>query len=125
MTTYSAKPETVKRDWYIVDASGKVLGRLASEIARRLKGKHKPEFTTHVDTGDYVIVVNAEKIVVTGKKTKDKLYHHLHRLSERSQGGEFRRAAQARLGPGHRRGRARHVAEESAGAGDVPQAQGI
>ena len=75
MTTYSAKPETVKRDWYIVDASGKVLGRLASEIARRLKGKHKPEFTTHVDTGDYVIVVNAEKIVVTGKKTKDKLYH--------------------------------------------------
>jgi large subunit ribosomal protein L13 len=75
MKTYTAKSETVKRDWYIVDASGKVLGRLASEIARRLKGKHKPEYTPNVDTGDYVIVVNAEKIVVTGKKTKDKLYH--------------------------------------------------
>ncbi len=75
MKTYTAKSETVKRDWYIVDASGKVLGRLASEIARRLKGKHKPEYTPNVDTGDYVIVVNAEKIVVTGKKTKDKQYH--------------------------------------------------
>ncbi len=75
MKTYIAKSETVKRDWYVVDASGKVLGRLASEIARRLKGKHKPEFTPNVDTGDYVIVINAEKVVVTGKKAKDKLYH--------------------------------------------------
>ena len=125
MTTYSAKPETVKRDWYIVDASGKVLGRLASEIARRLKGKHKPEFTTHVDTGDYVIVVNAEKIVVTGKKTKDKLYHRYTGYQSGLQGGEFRRAAQACAGPGNRRSRARHVAEESFGASDVPQAQGI
>ncbi len=75
MKTYTAKSETVKRDWYVVDASGKVLGRLASEIARRLKGKHKPEFTPNVDTGDYIIVINAEKVVVTGKKAKDKLYH--------------------------------------------------
>lgn len=76
MKTYSAKSETVKRDWCVVDASGKVLGRLASEVARRLKGKHKPEFTPNVDTGDYVVVINAEKIVVTGKKAKDKIYHH-------------------------------------------------
>ncbi len=75
MKTYSAKPETVKRDWYVLDASGKVLGRLASEIARRLRGKHKPEFTPHVDTGDYIIVINAEKVQVTGKKEREKFYH--------------------------------------------------
>lgn len=75
MKTYTAKPQTVKRDWYVVDAAGKVLGRLASEIARRLRGKHKPEFTPHVDTGDYIIVINAEKIQVTGNKNNDKIYH--------------------------------------------------
>ncbi len=75
MKTYSAKPETVKRDWYILDASGKVLGRLAAEVARRLRGKHKPEFTPHVDTGDCIIVINAEKIQVTGKKEHEKFYH--------------------------------------------------
>ena len=64
--TVSAKPETVKQDWYVVDASGKTLGRLCSELARRLRGKHKPEYTPHVDTGDYIVVVNAEKIAVTG-----------------------------------------------------------
>jgi len=73
--TISAKPETVKRDWYVVDASGKTLGRLASEIARRLRGKHKPEFTPHVDTGDYIIVVNAGQIQVTGNKGEDKMYY--------------------------------------------------
>ncbi len=76
MKTYSAKSETVKRDWYIVDASGKTLGRLAAELAHRLRGKHKPEFTPHVDTGDYIVVINAEKVRVTGNKAKDKLYHH-------------------------------------------------
>lgn len=76
MKTYSAKSETVKRDWYIVDASGKTLGRLAAELAHRLRGKHKPEFTPHVDTGDYIVVVNAEKVRVTGNKAKDKIYHH-------------------------------------------------
>ena len=76
MKTFSAKPQTVKRDWYLVDVDGKTLGRVASEIARRLRGKHKAEFTPHVDTGDYIVVVNAEKIRVSGKKAKDKMYHH-------------------------------------------------
>ena len=76
MTTVSAKPAEVRRDWYLVDANGKTLGRLASEIARRLRGKHKPEYTPHVDTGDYIVVVNAEKVRVTGNKLKDKMYHH-------------------------------------------------
>ncbi|GAA3945017.1 MULTISPECIES: 50S ribosomal protein L13 [Allohahella] len=75
MKTISAKPETVKRDWYVVDASEKTLGRLSTEIAHRLRGKHKPEFTPHVDTGDYIVVVNAEKIRVTGRKTTDKMYY--------------------------------------------------
>jgi large subunit ribosomal protein L13 len=76
MKTYSAKPETVKRDWFVIDATDKVLGRLSTEIARRLRGKHKPEFTPHVDTGDYIVVVNAEKVRVTGNKENDKMYHH-------------------------------------------------
>jgi large subunit ribosomal protein L13 len=75
MKTFTAKAETVKRDWYLVDASGKTLGRLATELARRLRGKHKPEFTPHVDTGDYLVVINAEKIHVTGHKLEDKVYH--------------------------------------------------
>jgi large subunit ribosomal protein L13 len=75
MKTFTAKTETAKRDWYLVDASGKTLGRLATELARRLRGKHKPEFTPHVDTGDYLVVINAEKIHVTGRKLEDKLYH--------------------------------------------------
>ncbi len=76
MKTFSAKPAEIRRDWYVVDASGQTLGRLATELARRLRGKHKPSFTPHVDTGDYLIVVNAEKIRVTGNKLKDKMYHH-------------------------------------------------
>ena len=75
MKTFSAKPHEVERGWYIVDAAGQVLGRVATEIARRLRGKHKPEFTPHVDTGDYIVVVNADKLRVTGNKAKDKLYH--------------------------------------------------
>lgn len=75
MKTFSAKPAEVRREWLLVDATGKTLGRLASEIARRLRGKHKPEFTPHVDTGDYVVVVNAGKLRVTGNKLNDKLYH--------------------------------------------------
>jgi large subunit ribosomal protein L13 len=75
MKTFTAKPHEVQRDWFIVDAAGKVLGRVAAEIARRLRGKHKPEFTPHVDTGDYIVVVNAEKLRVTGNKSKDKLYY--------------------------------------------------
>lgn len=75
MKTFSAKPAEVQRDWFVVDASGKTLGRLASEIARRLRGKHKPEYTPHVDTGDYIVVVNADKVRVSGNKETDKLYH--------------------------------------------------
>ncbi|MCH7502178.1 MAG: 50S ribosomal protein L13 [Proteobacteria bacterium] len=76
MKTISAKPAEVRRDWYVVDATGKTLGRLSTELARRLRGKHKPEYTPHVDTGDYIVVVNAEKIRVTGNKLKDKMYYH-------------------------------------------------
>ena len=76
MKTFSAKSETVKRDWYVIDATDKILGRLSTEVARRLRGKHKPEFTPHVDTGDYIIIINAEKIRVTGNKENDKMYRH-------------------------------------------------
>ena len=75
MKTFSAKPDDVKRDWFVVDADGKTLGRLATEIAHRLRGKHKAEYTPHVDTGDYIVVVNAEKVAVTGNKAKDKIYY--------------------------------------------------
>ena len=75
MKTYSAKASEINHDWFVVDASDKTLGRLASEIAHRLRGKHKAEYTPHVDTGDYIVVINAEKIRVTGAKTTDKMYH--------------------------------------------------
>lgn len=76
MKTFSAKAGEINHDWFVVDAADKTLGRLASEIAHRLRGKHKPEYTPHVDTGDYIVVINAEKIRVTGAKSKDKIYHH-------------------------------------------------
>lgn len=77
MSTFTAKPETVRHDWYVVDAEGKTLGRLATEIARRLRGKHKAIYTPHVDTGDYIVVVNAEKVVLKGKnKPSQKIYEH-------------------------------------------------
>ncbi len=75
MKTFSAKPQEVRPSWYLVNAEGQTLGRLASQIASRLRGKHKPEYTPHVDTGDYIVVVNAEKIHVTGRKLKDKMYY--------------------------------------------------
>ena len=75
MKTYSAKPAEVKRDWYVIDATGLTLGRLSTEIARRLRGKHKPEYTPHVDTGDYIVVTNCEKVAVTGNKAKAKMYY--------------------------------------------------
>jgi large subunit ribosomal protein L13 len=75
MTTVFAHPETVRRDWYVVDASGKTLGRLATQLAFRLRGKHKPQYTPHVDTGDHIIVLNADKIAVTGNKLADKTYY--------------------------------------------------
>ncbi len=75
MKTFSAKPAEVRRDWFVVDAADKTLGRLATEVASRLRGKHKPEYTPHVDTGDYIIIVNAEKVRVTGNKLSAKMYH--------------------------------------------------
>jgi len=77
MKTFVAKPAEVKRDWLIIDAEGQTLGRLAAEIAYRLRGKHKPEYTPHVDCGDYIVVVNAGKVAVTGNKFNDKMYHHV------------------------------------------------
>ncbi len=76
MKTISAKPESVQREWFVVDAEGKTLGRMAAEIAHRLRGKHKPEYTPHVDTGDYIVVINADKVRVTGRKATDKMYYH-------------------------------------------------
>lgn len=76
MKTYSAKQEDIQREWYVVDAKGKTLGRLATDIAKVLRGKHKPQFTPHVDCGDFVVVVNAEQIVVSGRKDEQKLYRH-------------------------------------------------
>ena len=76
MKTYNAKHEDIVKDWYLIDAEGQILGRLASEIARRLRGKHKPIYTPYVDTGDFVIVVNAGKVSLTGKKMSDKIYYH-------------------------------------------------
>ena len=75
MKTYSAKPKEVRRDWFVIDATDKVLGRLASEVAVRLRGKHKPEYTPHIDTGDHIVVVNADKVRVTGTKMDNKIYH--------------------------------------------------
>ncbi|MEX2131263.1 MAG: 50S ribosomal protein L13 [Pseudohongiellaceae bacterium] len=76
MKTYSAKPSEVEQSWLLVDAEGLILGRMATEISSRLRGKHKPEYTPHVDTGDFVVVINAEKVQVTGNKAKDKTYFH-------------------------------------------------
>ena len=75
MKTFVAKPAEIKRDWYVIDAEGKTLGRMATEIARRLRGKHKAEYTPHADTGDYIVVINGEKVHVTGNKRKDKIYY--------------------------------------------------
>ena len=75
MRTFTATPATIRHDWYVVDAAGKTLGRLASEIAKRLRGKHKPEYTPHMDTGDYIVVINAKQVRVSGNKAKDKMYY--------------------------------------------------
>ena len=76
MKTYMANPDKIERKWYVVDAEGQTLGRLAAEVAKVLRGKNKPEYTPHIDTGDYVVVINAEKIKVTGKKLDQKIYYH-------------------------------------------------
>jgi len=118
MKTFSAKTETVKRDWFVVNADGKTLGRLATEIARRLRGKHKAIYTPHVDTGDYIVVINAEKVKVTGKKASGKIYywHQVHQLRKTD-------SQEARSGAGACR--ERHVAKRPIGPLHVYQAQGI
>ena len=76
MKTFSAKSSNIKKNWYLIDATGKILGRLATELSRYLRGKHKVEYTPHIDTGDYIIVLNAKKILVSGRKNKNKIYYH-------------------------------------------------
>ena len=96
MKTYNATNETVRRDWYVVDAAGKTLGRLATELARRLRGKHKPEYTPHVDTGDYLVVINASQVRVTGNKLNGKIYYrptgYIGNMKQESLGDLMKRA---------------------------------
>ncbi|MDH3588447.1 MAG: 50S ribosomal protein L13 [Gammaproteobacteria bacterium] len=96
MKTYTATNENVRRDWYVVDAAGKTLGRLATEVARRLRGKHKPEYTPHIDTGDYIVVVNASQIRVTGNKLAGKMYYrftgYIGNMKKESLGDLMKRA---------------------------------
>ena len=98
MKTYSAKTGEITREWYLVDAEGKTLGRLATQIADRLRGKGKPQFTPHIDTGDFVVVVNAEKIAVTGNKLDDKIYYRHSGYPGRAQGAA-RCASSSSAGP--------------------------
>lgn len=112
MKTFVAKPHEVKRDWFVIDAKDKVLGRVASEVARRLRGKHKPEYTPHVDTGDYIVIINAADIRVTGKKLDDKRYYrhtgypggiyatNLRKMQERHPGRALEKAVKGMLPKG-------------------------
>ncbi|AEP37113.1 50S ribosomal protein L13 [Taylorella asinigenitalis 14/45] len=112
MKTFVAKPQEVSREWFVIDAKGKVLGRVASEVARRLRGKHKPEFTPHVDTGDYIVIINAQDIVVTGSKFEDKKYFrhtgypggiyetNFRKLQERHPGRAIQKAVKGMLPKG-------------------------
>jgi large subunit ribosomal protein L13 len=112
MKTFVAKPHEVKRDWFVIDVKGKVLGRVASEVAHRLRGKHKPEFTPHVDTGDYIVIINAAEIIVTGNKSQDKKYFrhttypggiretNFIKMQERFPGRAFQKAVKGMLPKG-------------------------
>lgn len=124
MKTYTAKPETVQRDWFVVDAAGQTLGRLATEIARRLRGKHKPEYTPHVDTGDYIVVINAEQVRVTGAKTTDKMYYHHSGFPGGIKSINFEKLI-AKAPERHRDRCKRHAAEEPSGSRYVSQAEGV
>ena len=123
MKTFSAKSETVKRDWYVVDASGKTLGRLCSELAIRLRGKHKPVYTPHVDTGDYLVVINAEKIHTTGTKLTDKKYHrftgYIGNLKTETLGQALERHPERVIETASR------ACPRTRWSRDVPQAQGL
>ena len=125
MKTFSAKPAEVTREWYVVDATDKVLGRLAADIALRLRGKHKPEYTPHVDTGDFIVVVNAGKIRVTGTKADDKKYYRHSGYPGGISETNFRQDAVPLPGPRAREGGQGHAAEGSAGLRDAQEAQGL
>ena len=114
MKTYSAKPGEITRDWYLVDAEGKTLGRLATQIADRLRGKGKPQYTPHVDTGDFVVVVNAEKIAVTGNKLDDKIYYRHSGYPGGLSSRTLREQLERRPERGAAEGGQGHAAEEQA-----------
>ena len=97
--TYTAKPDSLTREWYLIDAKGKTLGRLASEIALRLRGKHKPEFTPNMDVGDYIVVINADKINVSGKKNKDKVCEKMQPVFSAGEYVEYKDTQVRKLSP--------------------------
>ncbi|CKL25226.1 50S ribosomal protein L13 [Neisseria meningitidis] len=115
MKTFSAKPHEVKREWFVIDAQDKVLGRVAAEVASRLRGKHKPEYTPHVDTGDYIIVINADKLRVTGAKFEDKKYLPPFRFPRRYLRTHLPRNARAIPGPRFGTSCKRYAAQRSSG----------
>ncbi len=125
MKTYTAKPGEIQRDWYVVDAEGKTLGRLATQIADTLRGKQKPQYTPHVDTGDFVIVVNAEKIHVTGQKLDQKMVYRHSGFPGGLKTRTLREQLDRRPDRGHPQGRQGHAAEEQARRGAADQAQGL
>ena len=122
MKTEFAKPATVRGDWYVVDATGKTLGRLASQIALRLKGKHKPSYSPHVDMGDHIVVLHAEKIAVTGNKLEDKLYHRFTGFLGNLNNDRPRQAAQGTSGAGAGVRDQGYAAQDDPRPADVPQA---
>ena len=123
MKTFSAKPQDIVRDWFVVDATDKVLGRLASQIALRLRGKHKPIFTPHMDTGDFIVVTNVEKIRVTGNKAEDKLYHRHSGYPGGISTTNFSKMQARFPGRALREGRQGHAAQGPARLQDAEEAQ--
>ena len=123
MKTFSAKPQDITRDWFVVNATDKVLGRLASQIALRLRGKHKPIFTPHMDTGDFIVVTNVEKLRVTGNKAEDKLYHRHSGYPGGISTTNFSQDAGAVSRPRAREGGQGHAAEGPARLQDAEEAQ--
>ena len=125
MKTFSAKPAEVKHEWFVIDATDKVLGRVASEVALRLRGKHKAIFTPHVDTGDFIVVVNADKIRVTGNKANDKIYYRHSGYPGGIYATRFKDMQATPSGPRAREGGQGHAAQGPAGLRDDQEAEGV
>ena len=125
MSTYFPKEGEIVRKWFVVDASGQPLGRLASRVARILMGKENPKYTPFIDTGDHVVVINAEQVKITGMKVEQKAYHHYTGLSGRTALGGSEEASGAQAGAGDRTSRFAHAAEEQTRQADVHEAEGI